>query len=219
MHGVGSRNKLTPSHARLYPGDSDLDVLGRAVCALGCLPRKEIHEAWEMASRVRTHFRGGRVVDLCCGFGLLAQVLLLLDDTFTEAVAVDVKLPPNHGKVHDAVAGAFPHIAGRVRFVQAPLKSIDIDSSDLVVSAHACGSLTDDVLARAAEAGARVAVLPCCHEYRYRTDLAGHPDPALVIDLERALRLRALGHEVWTLNIPAAVSPKNRLLLGAPASG
>jgi hypothetical protein len=57
MHGVGSRNKLTPAHAHHYPSDSMLDVLGRALCTVGRLPRKELHEAWEIATRVRDHFR------------------------------------------------------------------------------------------------------------------------------------------------------------------
>jgi SAM-dependent methyltransferase len=218
MHGVGSRNKLTPSHARLYPGSSTLDVLGRALCAVGCLPRKELHEAWEMGSLVTRHLRGGRVVDLCCGYGLLAQVMLMLDDTFTEAVAVDVKLPPNHKKVHEALARDFPAVRDRVRFVQAPLHEVTLASEDLVVSAHACGGLSDDVLARAAQVGARVAVLPCCHHSRRRTELVALADPTLAMDEERVERLRARGYGAALLSIPKDVSPKNRLVIGAPSS-
>jgi hypothetical protein len=216
MHGVGSRNKLTPKHAWLYPGASLLDALGRALCAVGVLPRKELHEAWEMAHRVRERFRGGRVVDLCSGFGVLAQVMLLVDETLTEAVAIDKKLPQNHGKVHDALAMAFPQLRGRVRFVEMPLERAPIAPGDLVVSAHACGALTDDVFARAVDAGARVAVLPCCHAYRWRPDLAGHPDPSRAMDEQRAERLSVLGYRVWTESIPEEVSPKNRLLLAEP---
>ncbi len=214
MHGVGSRNKLTPAHARLYPGTSLLDALGRALCTARCLPRKELHEAWEMARRVRERFRGGRVVDLCAGFGVLAQVLLLVDEAATHAVAVDKRLPLNHRRVHDALAGAFPRLRGRVSFVQAPLQRVVLERGDLVVSAHACGALTDDVLAHAVDAGARVAVLPCCHASRWRPELAGHPDPARAMDDERAERLGAIGYRVWTETIPVEVSPKNRLLLG-----
>ena len=218
MHGVGSRNKLRASHARLYPGSGMLDRLGRAICTAECLPRKELHEAWEMATRVRQCFTGGRVVDLCCGYGLLGQVMLLLDDSLTAAIAVDVKVPPNHGRIHRAIAGEFPHLRGRVRFVNAPLQGIDIDVDDIVVSAHACGPLSDDVISTGADRHARLAVLPCCHQYRRRADLAGLPDPALAMDIERAVLLRARGYRVWTPSIPVEVSPKNRLLLGAPAS-
>lgn len=218
MHGVGSRNKLTPHQEHLYAGETLLDRLGRAVCGASALPRKELHEAWEVAKRVRRQFRGGRVVDLCCGYGMLAQVMLLVDDTATTAIAVDVKPAPNHLRVHEAIVGAFPQLRDRVQFVKARLEDVEIEQGDVVVSAHACGSLTDAVLTRASDAGARVAVLPCCHEYRRRSDLAGWTDPALAMDLERAATLRARGYRIWTKTIPADVSPKNRLLLGAPLS-
>jgi len=218
MHGVGSRNKLRASHARLYPGSGMLDRLGRAICTAECLPRKELHEAWEMATRVGEHFRGGRVVDLCSGYGLLGQVMLLLDESLTDAVAVDVKVPPNHGLVHEAIVAEFPALRGRVHFVNAPLQGTAIAADDIVVSAHACGPLTDDVIAKGADHGARLAVLPCCHQYRRRTDLAAMDDPALAMDIERATHLRARGYRVWIPTIPPEVSPKNRLLLGAPAT-
>jgi hypothetical protein len=42
-------------------------------------------------------------------------------------------------------------------------------------------------------------------------------DLALAIDARRALRLEARGYQVWTQQIPAAITPKNRLLLGRPS--
>ena len=219
VHGVGSRNKLTPSHARHYTSDALVDVAGRAICAADCLPRKELHEAYEMAVRISAQSdRGGRVVDLCCGFGMLAQLLLLVDERFTHAVAGDRRLPPNHVHVHAALVGAFPTLAGRVSFVQAPLHDVDVGDDDVVVSAHACGPLTDDVFARAVDVGARAAVLPCCHQFRFRDDLRGHADAARAIDDERVQRLALLGYDVVVDAIPAAVSPKNRLLLARPRS-
>ena len=117
-----------------------------------------------------------------------------------------------------AVDVHLPHLRGRVRFVNAPLQGVDIAADDIVVSAHACGPLSDDVISKGADHHARLAVLPCCHQYRRRADLAGLPDPALAMDIERAVLLRARGYRVWTPSIPVEVSPKNRLLLGAPAS-
>jgi hypothetical protein len=216
VHGIGSRNKLTPSHARHYPGDGLLDVVGRAVCAVHCLPRKELHEAFELARVVRRHFRGGRVVDLCCGQGLLAQLLLLVDDDGAEAIAVDRRLPGNHRVLHDAIAGAFPQLRGRVQFVEGRVSDVVLRADDIVVSSHACGPLTDDVFARAVSASARVAVLPCCHQTRFRSDVAGHADPARVVDDERVERLQMLGQRVAVDAIPAAISPKNRVLLAWP---
>ena len=63
------------------------------MCEAGCLPRKELFEAWEVARRVRRLWRGGRVVDLGGGHGLLAQILLVLDDSSRSAVVVDKTAP------------------------------------------------------------------------------------------------------------------------------
>ncbi len=42
-------------------------------------------------------------------------------------------------------------------------------------------------------------------------------DAALAIDATRAARLRAAGYRVHTQEIPAAITPKNRLLIAEPA--
>jgi len=215
-----SRERLTRRDLPRFPGETLFDRLGRAVCHAECLPRKELYEAWEMARRVRRQLRGGRVVDLGSGHGLLAQVLLLLDDSSPVAVAVDRALPQSHLRVHEVLAEAWPRLGGRVTFVAGGMDDCALTEADLVVSSHACGALTDHVLARAVAARACVAVLPCCHDLEAcdAGDLAGWVDRPLAIDVVRATRLRAQGYRVWTQTIPATITPKNRLLLGAPAS-
>ena len=83
-----------------------------------------------------------------------------------------------------------------------------------------CGALADHVLDAAARAGARVAVLPCCHDADTcdAGPLGGWMDLALAVDTVRALRLDARGYRVWTQTIPGAITPKNRLLVGIPAA-
>ena len=85
----------------------------------------------------------------------------------------------------------------------------------LAASSHACGALTDRVLAKAVAAGARVAVLPCCHDLASpdAAALSGWMDGALAIDAARAMRLEAAGYRVWTQTIPEAITPRNRLLM------
>lgn len=222
-HTVFSRS----SHGRLTDRDLDrfstdtlFDRVARAVCHAGCLPRKELYEAWEVARRVRRLFRGGRVVDLGGGHGLLAHVMLLLDDSSPDALVVDKTLPPSSAKLHGVLVDAWPRLAGRVTFVTSPLEDADIQASDVVVSSHACGDLTDRVLARAVAARARVAVLPCCHDLA-RNDgggLSGWVDGSLAIDIVRALHLEQRGYRIWTQVIPADITPRNRLLIADPVT-
>jgi hypothetical protein len=211
----GSRSRLTLRDLPRFPSDSLFDRVGRAVCGAECLPRKELFEAWEVARRARRLFRGGRVVDLACGHGLLAFVMLLLDDTSPSALAVDTRMPASAPKIAEAMVRAWPRLSGRVRFEPVAVEGVTLDAQDLAVSIHACGALTDEVIASAIAGSARVAVLPCCHD-KTTSDvggLGGWLDAALAIDVTRAGRLRAAGYSVRTQKIPEAITPKNRLLL------
>src|SRR5207244_12921267 len=109
-----SRGRLTDYDLHRFPDDTLFHRLARTVCHAGCLPRKELFEAWETARRVRRLFRGGRVVDLGGGHGLLAQALLLLDDSSSSALVVDKTLPPSSARLHQALVQEWPRLAGRV---------------------------------------------------------------------------------------------------------
>ncbi len=215
-----SKNRLTRHDLGRFAGESLFERLGRAVCAAECLPRKELYEAWEVARRVRRRFRGGRVVDVAGGHGLLAAVMLLLDASSEAALVVDPAPPASRQALFDALADTWPRLA-RVRHTSQALDAFAVEAADIVVSCHACGALTDRVLDAAATAGARVAVLPCCHDCAPGAGGAidGWLDTALAIDVQRALALERRGYTVWTQTIPTEITPKNRLLIGQPRTG
>jgi len=195
-----SRNRLTDKLLHQFPGETLFDAIARAVCGAGCLPRKELYEAWEVARRVRRRFRGRRIVDLACGHGLLAQILLLLDDTSPEALAVDRCLPKSAAILEAALGQEWPRLQGRVGFIEADLRKVQLRRDDLVVSAHACGGLTDLILER--DLGG----------------LEGWLEGPLAMDATRAARLRFQGYRVFTQVIPGDITPKNRLLMAEPES-
>jgi len=213
-----SRGRLTARDLDRFRSGTLFDRLARAVCAAGCLPRKELYEAWEVARRSRRLFRGGRVVDLGGGHGLLAHVMLILDDSSPSAVVVDKTEPPSAAAVGAALIEAWPRLDGRITRVTADLARTELTKQDVVVASHACGRLADVVIGRAASAGARLAVLPCCHDLAACDDggLSGWMASELAIDAVRAVRLRERGYRVWTQAIPSDITPKNRLLLASP---
>ena len=90
--------------------------------------------------------------------------MLLLDDSSPEAVVVDTVQPPSAAVLHQALAAEWPRLQRRVRYAADDIARAALASSDLVVSSHACGALTDAVLDAAIRAKAPVAVLPCCHD-------------------------------------------------------
>lgn len=213
-----SRNRLNERQLSAFNGDTLFDCIARSVCKAGCLPRKELFEAWEVARRVRRRFRGGRVVDLACGHGLLAYTLMLLDNSSPEALAVDMRIPESAKTLATALEEAWPRLRGRVRFEEGKIEQVALTPNDLVVSVHACGGLTDLVLERGLAAGARVAVLPCCHNLDHgdRGGLEGWLDGPLAVDATRVARVRSHDYKVYTQTIPLDITPKNRLLLAEP---
>jgi hypothetical protein len=213
-----SRGRLTDRDVDRFAGGTLFHRLARAVCHAGCLPRKELYEAWEVARKVRRLLRGGRVVDLGAGHGLLAHVMLLLDDSSSTALVVDKAIPASSAKLHEVLVDAWPRLAGRISFIVSELEDLEIVRTDVVVSSHACGALTDRILERAMASRARVAVLPCCHDLATcdAGALSGWVDGPVAIDIVRAIRLEQHGYRVWTQTIPADITPKNRLLIGAP---
>ena len=214
----GARSRLTAHDLGRFPGDTLFDRIGRVVCRVGRLPRKELYEAWEVGRRVRRWCRGGRLVDVAGGHGLLAHVMLLLDDGSPEALVVDPAPPASSAALHDAFVTEWPRLQGRVARIAEDIRLVPLDTRDLVVSSHACGALTDRILDAAVAASARVAVLPCCHDLA-RCDagpLAGWLDGPMAIDAMRAMSLVSRGYQARTQVIPSAITPKNRLLIGIP---
>ena len=214
----GAGGRLTSHDLARFPAGTLFDHIGRVVCGASVLPRKELYEAWEVARRVRRWCRGGRVVDAAGGHGLLAHIMLLLDDSSPEAVVVDPVLPPSSAALHSALVAEWPRLEGRVSLVAADIARVPLAATDLVVSSHACGALTDVILEAAAAVSARVAVLPCCHDAATcdAGPLAGWLDAAMAVDAVRAVRLESRGYHVRTQTIPSAITPKNRLLIGIP---
>ncbi len=213
-----SKNRLMPHHQERFPSDNLFDKIARAVCRAGTLPRKELYEAWETARRIRRRFRGGRIVDMACGQGLLAQILLILDQSSPSALAVDQRIPENANRLWESLARDWPFLKERLHWRETDLNTLELEPGDLVVSAHACGALTDQILAKAVALPARVAVLPCCHDSRTCNTgpLLAWMEPGLAIDAQRAMALEQQGYKVTCTRIPSEITPKNRLIMGDP---
>lgn len=218
---LSSHERLSSRDLHRFATDSLHDAIGRVVCEAACLPRKEFYESWAVATKVLRRHRGGRIVDLAGGHGLVGWMMALMDRKTTAVLVVDTRLPKSAGRLHAALSARWTGLGERIRYEQRSLDQVVIDPTDRVLGVHACGGLTDRVLDKAVQAGARVAVLPCCQSHGKLDSggLTGWLDDDLAIDVVRACRLRQSGYAVHTLHIDPAITPKNRLLLGTPPSG
>ena len=91
----------------------------------------------------------------------------MLNPALRSAVVVDRRKPESHERLVSSLAKAFPKLRlhARVRFVEASVAEAETQNATRVVFAavHACGDLSDAVLALAVAARAPVALVPCCH--------------------------------------------------------
>ncbi|MFH2053418.1 MAG: methyltransferase [bacterium] len=213
-----SRSLLYRGNMGHFPGDTLFARIARAVCEAECLPRKELYEAWETARRIRRQMRGGPVIELAAGHGLLAMILIILDDTSETALCIDIQRPPSHATLLAVMERHWPRLQGRIEYHEARMEDAVVHAGAIIASVHACGALTDQVLDLAIAGRNRVAVLPCCHDLQKcdTGSLEAWMDGPLAVDATRAARLRQAGYRVQTATIPGDITPKNRLLLGWP---
>jgi len=233
------RTRLHPHHQHLFEDDdSDFSRLGRVCCSCGVVSAKEFLETYAAAEAME--FPQQRIADLAAGHGLLAWFLLVLKKTVTSTVCVDRRMPASAETIAEAMREAFPHLKDRSTYIEADMNACDPHPSCLLVSVHACGTLTDQLLNMAMESGSSFAVVPCCHTIRpgvYQPHaLTGlswaevatqvherkqrisdkHLAVAQVVDDVRVQTMQAAGYSVTQVYLPASVTARNRLILGRP---
>eukprot|EP00747_Dinoflagellata_sp_TGD_P199545 gnl/TRDRNA2_/TRDRNA2_72799_c0_seq2.p1 gnl/TRDRNA2_/TRDRNA2_72799_c0~~gnl/TRDRNA2_/TRDRNA2_72799_c0_seq2.p1 ORF type:complete len:287 (+),score=32.80 gnl/TRDRNA2_/TRDRNA2_72799_c0_seq2:98-958(+) len=246
-----SKNKLCRGDSRCFQesgrnGDSD-----ELLCAVGAwvsaqqpdvLPRKELFEAHAVAEIVHKYFPfPGRILDLCAGSGLLAA-FLAIQEPGRELVCVDLQKTPLATRLLDSLSEHWPALLQQIGWKESDIRRLDtlpsIGPRDLIVSVHACGLLSDDVMVAATSEGALrpLVLVPCCHSLRPR--IPNRPQPwmpnrswdswpwlqagavnlkgAAAIDVARADYLRHRGYRVIIEEIDAYITPMNRVIVALP---
>ena len=152
-------------YERVYKGDAIFLTVARMCCSLGQrFPRKELHESFEAARIIQNAFPDSQIVlDGAAGHGLVGLLLLVLDPRSQRVcLAVDRQRPQTAILLAEAFEKEWPGLGKRYRYVEGDLKNINPNSQSLMISIHACGSLSDLVLSAGIEASCDLAVIPCC---------------------------------------------------------
>ena len=204
-----------------FPGNSLPARLVRELAARRALPIKEVFESFEVFERVRGGVRAPALADLCCGHGLTGILFAVFSRTIASVTLVDRRQPESYALVLEAAITVAPWVKGRVRFLEMPLSEVapHLPVGSAVIAIHACGKRTDRCIELAQALGGPLAVMPCC----YFDTAAAAPQslvtalgPDLATDIHRSYLLEAAGYRVRWSAIPAAITPKRRILIATP---
>jgi len=170
------------------------------------------------------------IKDLCCGHGLTGMLFLAclppgrIQNTTIQTILVDQTEPQSHSILRDCISEICPWISEEtVTFISSPLEEYtlnevkDEDGATIVISTHACGSLTDRVIEYGiTNAVSSLAVMPCCYTgtdrgapYGIRRMLG----VSLSADIRRSFHLQDHDYHVDFASIPKAITPMNRIIL------
>lgn len=218
---AGSKTRIGPNWLPEFAGDSLIECL---VCALAderALPIKEVTEAFEFFGATRRYLQTEVIVDLCCGHGLVGILFAAIQRRTREVLLCDRRKPDHFEHVWRATTRAAPWIEEKVRFIEGDLEETRhlLPPKSAVVGVHACGSKTDLCLEIAADLGGPVAVMPCCHDHSKSAAPRGLSEALgadVAYDVHRTYELEAKGYQVRWREIPASITPMNRVLIGMP---
>ena len=169
------------------------------------------------------------IKDLCCGHGLTGMLFLAclppgrIQNTTIQTILVDQTEPQSHSILRDCISEICPWISEEtVTFISSPLEEYTLnqvkeeDGATIVISTHACGSLTDMVLQYSINSKSSLAVMPCCYTgtdrgapYGIRRMLG----VSLSADVRRSFHLQDHDYHVDFAAIPKAITPMNRIIL------
>jgi len=214
-----SRSRSGQLARPFFSGDALNDKLARALIDARVLPFKELLESFEVFEHIRRHVRGTAIVDLCCGHGLVGMLYGIHHRDVHRVQLVDRRKPASVPRLLDCLDAVAPWLRPKVDFDEARIEAVDLPQDAALLGIHACGRATDAVIARALSGRHAVALLPCCHP---KKGLPGPPTlgqalgVSLATDIHRTYRLDAAGfHTRWS-ELPAAITPMNRVITARP---
>ena len=229
------------SASRWFPSEKLEDRLARCLAAHRCIDMKEWTESFEFFTRCRKAMvvrssrkegsggggggggGGFELADLCCGHGLTAILWAVFERRVARCILVDEKRPASHDAIMRAACEVAPWAREKVvyweRTLQSAAPALPVGCS--VIAVHACGAATDaclDVVVNRTRG--RFAVMPCCYGKPTAPNLPAAVHAALgrglAQDTARTFRMHQEGYEIEWSAIPAAITNKNRIIMGRP---
>jgi hypothetical protein len=213
------RHRLGVLTNRIFDGSTAMERLARELGERRAISLKEFLESCEFYARTRRRVRGPLMADLCCGHGLTGILFALFEKQVVEVTLIDRSRPASHAAILEAACAVGPWVQEKIRYVETDLARAPalLARGTSIVAVHACGTQTDACISTAIATGGAIAAMPCCYFQTAREAPKAVRDTLgaeLSADIHRTYRLEAAGYAVDWSEIPRAITPMNRILIG-----
>lgn len=208
-----------PQYENLFKGNSLQSKILKVLADAQLLPIKEVLECFEYFAQIRKHVRSRVMCDLCCGHGLLGVIFAVFEKDVEKVYLVDKVEPPSRQKLLSEIITVAPWIEQKIINVSEEISSNSqwLEEGMSIVSAHACGSLTDLCIDVAFKVKGNIAILPCCYPKKKCPAPQAIQDDLgfeTAFDIDRTYRLKNADYHIRWQSIPAEISPMNRVIVG-----
>ncbi len=214
---ASSRSRLEQLILPAFPGDRLQDKLVRGLIERRAINLKEVLESFEFHHRVRRRVRRPVMADLFCGHGLTGLLFAASERSVERVVLVDKRRPPSFDVILHVVCSLAPWVRDKVEYREVLVEEAELDPGTALLAVHACGERTDVAIELAERLGGPVALMPCCYRSAPRTGPRGLIDAlgaTVAIDVQRTYRLEGAGLQVDWTEVPRAITPMNRVIVG-----
>lgn len=217
-------NEIT---GKLFEGDALFARFARALGERRAVRFKEVLEALEFFATARRRGKAKTVIDVCAGHGMVGLLFGMYEKSVERVVLIDPHPPANRVRVLEAAFEVAPWLEEKIAFMDERIEHVEARlhaefAGAAVLAVHACGTLTDRAIALGLELGGPIALLPCCRPHRRSPapdSLANALGADVAFDVHRTYELENAGWTVRWGDIPAAITPMNRVLLAWPRRG
>lgn len=216
---MNSRSGASNSILECFQSQSLQDRLASRILLESTIPMKEVLECCEFFARIRKDVRAECVVDLCCGHGLLGILFAIFEKKTDRVILLDKTTPPSRLELLKSAAELAPWINDKITQIESSIETPGkwLEPGSAIVSAHACGRLSDQCITCAIKSGGPIGILPCCYPRSAcpaPLSLQSALGLEMAYDVDRTYRLKTAGYHVrWSL-IPEDITPMNRVITG-----
>ncbi len=215
---INSKNTICPEITeRFFASNSLQDTFLQALADNRVLAIKEVLESFELFARIRKSISSPMVADLCCGHGLLGILFAMFERKVHRVILADKFEPESCQHLLKTAIHVAPWIREKIKTEKGAIgiNHPKLEPRCAIVSAHACGSLSDRCIDIAIANRGHLAILPCCYPKsacQAPRSLQTKFGLASAFDIDRTYRLQNAGYLVRWAEIPAAITPMNRVI-------